>query len=66
MKQVIEIDLQEVRRLITDSEFTTFLLEYTENFEISAFILQTLLDATNPRKDQPILQGSVVDNKQKI
>lgn len=66
MKQVIEIDLQEVRRLITDSEFTTFLLEYTENFEISAFILQTLWDATSPRKDQPILQGSVVDNKQKI
>ena len=51
MQQHIEIDLVEVRRLITDTYFSAFLLEYTESFEISAFILQTLLDATKLPED---------------
>lgn len=63
MQQQIEIDLVEVRRLITDTYFSAFLLEYTESFEISAFILQTLLDATRLPEGQTEPQDPVVDNE---
>lgn len=63
MQQQIEIDLVEVRRLITDTYFSTFLLEYTESFEISAFILQTLLDATKLPEGQTASESPVIDNE---
>ena len=44
----IEVDLNEVREFIEDPDFSYFLLEHTTNFNVAAFILQTLLDATKP------------------
>lgn len=63
MQQHIEIDLQEVRELITDINFTTFLLEHTQSFEIAAFILQTLLDATKVPSSQAGNLDPMVDNE---
>ena len=43
----LEVDLNEVRKFITDPEFGRFLLEHTTDFTIAAYILQILLDATD-------------------
>lgn len=44
------VDLEAVNRFVTSKEFTNFLLENTTDFEIAAFILQTLLDVTEGDK----------------
>ena len=41
----IDVDLDEVKRVIEAPEFAQYLLSHTTQFSSAAFILQTLLDA---------------------
>ena len=41
----IEIDLNEVKQFVEDTEFHQFLLTHAPSFETAAFILQSLLNA---------------------
>lgn len=41
----VEVDLDEVKRVVEAPEFAEYLLLHTTQFSSAAFILQTLLDA---------------------
>ena len=50
----MEVDLQEVKKLITSDKFVQFLLNNTTDFSVAAYVLQTLQDS--------IEQHEVVDD----
>ena len=41
---LIEIDLDEVARVVRSESFARYLLDETEDFAVAAYILQALLD----------------------
>ena len=41
---MIEINLDEVARVVRSESFARYLLDETEDFAVAAYILQTLLD----------------------
>ena len=55
----VEVDLDEVKRVVEAPEFAQFLLSHTTQFSSAAFILQTLLDAIEAA-------ASSVDNNENI
>lgn len=46
----VSVDIKEVEKFITNEKFTKFLLENTADFEVAAFIMQSLLDAIEDAK----------------
>lgn len=47
----VSVDINEVENFITNEKFTKFLLENTTNFGVTAFIMQSLLDAVEEAKE---------------
>ncbi len=43
-KTEVEVDLDEVARIVRSESFARYLLDATENFAVAAYILQALLD----------------------
>lgn len=43
-KTEVEVDLDEVARIVRSESFARYLLDSTENFAVAAYILQALLD----------------------
>ena len=48
----VEVDLDEVKRVVEAPEFAQYLLSHTAEFTTAAFILQTLLDAVDEAAQQ--------------
>ena len=55
----VTVDLQQVDDFIHNPDFHAYLLLNTMNFEVAAWILQTLLDGVNNAKQ-------VIDNTENI
>ena len=47
----ISVDINDVEEFIISDKFRDFLLENTTDFGVAAFILQTLLEATDKAKE---------------
>ena len=43
-KTEVEVDLDEVARIVRSESFVRYLLDATDNFAVAAYILQALLD----------------------
>lgn len=55
----MEIDLQEVEELIKSPDFTTFLIEHSNNVTTCSFILQALFERIAYEKEREKQNGQV-------